>query len=83
MFPNSLEFIAHERRKALLAEAERIRLINTLQRQRSDERDIFRKVINRLGDQMVRWGSKLQNYKMAPSSQVKAIGVVDVECSQC
>jgi hypothetical protein len=83
MFPDSLEFTAHERRKEFLQEAERTRLINTLERQRSKERKDFRKVVNWIGAQMVKWGLQLQSYKVAPPSQVGAMGVADVECRQC
>ena len=83
MFPGGTEQVAYERRKDLLREAERMRLINTLQRQRSNERKIFRKVVNRIGAQMVKWGLKLQSYKMGPPAQVGAMGVADIECPQC
>ena len=83
MFPGGLEFIAHERRKEFLREAERMRLINSLQRQKSQERRNFRILVNWMGTQMVKWGLKLQSYKMGPPAQVGAMGVADVECPQC
>jgi hypothetical protein len=83
MFPVGLEFIVHERRKKLLREAERMRLINALQRQQSKERKYFWIVVNWLGTQMVKWGLKLQSYKMGPPTQVGIMGVADAECRQC
>jgi hypothetical protein len=82
MFPGGLEFIIHERRKMLLREAERMRLINSLQRQKSKKRRIFWIVVNWWGTQMVKWGLKLQSYKMGPPSQVGVMGVADAECPQ-
>jgi hypothetical protein len=83
MFPGALEFIVHERRKEFLQEAERMRLINSLQRQKSKEQRNFWIVVNWMGTQMVKWGLKLQSYKTTPPSQIKAMGVADVECPQC
>ena len=83
MFPVGIEYVAEERQKDFLREAERMRLINSLQRRRSNEREKFREVVNWMGTQMVNWGSKLQSYKTKSSSQIKAMGVADVECPQC
>jgi hypothetical protein len=83
MFPGGIEYVAEERRKDFLREAEHMRLINSLQRQRSNEQENFRKVVHWIGSQMVNWGLKLQSYKMASPSQIRAMGVADVECPQC
>ena len=83
MFPGGIEYVAEERRKDFLREAERIRLINSLEYQRSRERRNFWKVVHWIGTQMVNWGLKLQSYKMASPSQIGAVGVADVECPQC
>jgi hypothetical protein len=83
MFPGGIEYVAEERRKDFLREAERMRLINSLQRRRSNEREKFREVVNWMGTQLVNWGLKLQSYKTTSPSQIKAMGVADVECPQC
>jgi hypothetical protein len=81
MFPDGLEFIAHERRKSLLEEAERMRLINSLERPEAKGQRDFGKVVHWMGVQMVKWGLKLQNYKVTPPSPART--VADVECPQC
>lgn len=83
MFPGGIEYVVEERQKDFLREAERMRLINSLQRRRSNEREKFREVVNWMGTQMVNWGLKLQSYKTTSPSQIKAMGVADVECPQC
>lgn len=83
MFPGSIEFIMYERQKDLLQEAERMRLINTLQRQKLNEPKTYRKVTNWLGLKMVTWGAILQDYSVGPSSQTKAIRTVDMKYPHC
>ena len=84
MFPSGIEFIVHERQKDFLREAEQMRLINSLQRQKSNDLKLYGKVTNWLGLKMVMWGAKLQDYSAGPSSQTaQAIGIVDVKYPHC
>ncbi len=82
MFLGNMEFVAQERQKDLLEQAKRARLIETLQRQRSNNERISRKVTNRLGTQMVKWGLKLQGYDIAPPSQIAVAGGANAGRSQ-
>jgi hypothetical protein len=79
MIPNNLDFIAYERHKSLLRDAEQRRLIKSLQLQRSDERAKFRqKLFNWIGCQMVNWGLRLQGYSITPPSHIAAARAIDV-----
>jgi hypothetical protein len=70
MFPGNVEFIAYERHKDLLQEAERMRLINAVQRQQANDRAASRKLTNWIGAQMVQWGLRLQGCSIVPPPQV-------------
>jgi hypothetical protein len=83
MFPGGIEFVIGERQKDFLREAERMRLVKTLQHQRFNEPKLYKKVTHWLGIQMVTWGAKLQDYSVEPSTQIRVIGATDVECSNC
>ena len=81
MFPVSIERIVEERRKDLLREAEHMRLLNSLQRQRPNEPKRVRKAANWLGVKLVEWGLKLQNcYNPESPSQARLVRAVDGEC---
>jgi len=70
------EYVLLERRKDLQRAAARLRLIKTLERERSAEGGLWRKTANALGGQMVAWGVKLQNL----SSPVDVMGQTTPEC---
>ncbi len=61
MFPYDIEYVLYERQKDLQREAERMRLIKALERERSANGGLWRKMANAMGSQMVAWGTKLQN----------------------
>ena len=83
MFPNGIEFYARERHKDLRREAERMRLINTLQRQPAHRQNIFQSVVPWFGLQLVKWGLKLQSYRPGLPAQIVTAGAADVNCPQC
>lgn len=83
MFPHGIEYYARERHKDFLRKAERMRLINTFQRQRSNRQSIFQSVVPWFGLQLVKWGLKLQSYRPGPPSQIVTAGAADVNCPQC
>jgi len=60
--------VRQEQYKDLLREAEQERLIRDAGLWHSDNWRLHRKVADWIGDQMVRWGCKLQSYDTAPSA---------------
>ena len=76
MFPGSIEFVMRERHKDLQREAEHMRLIKALEHEESVNGGLWRKAASALGNQMVVWGTKLQNV----SSPVNTVDVVEPEC---
>lgn len=76
MFLHGIEFIARERYKDLLKEAEQIRLIKSLRYRRERRREIFAGLAYWLGTQMVKWGAKLQgHHPRRPAQMAAAAGV--------
>jgi hypothetical protein len=73
---NYVDFLVRqERYKDLLREAEHERLLQAAGLRQSGNRRSQRKVANWIGDQMVRWGRKLQRDGTAPSpSCTQAVG---------
>ncbi len=61
MFPENIELVMAERRKDLLREAEKRRLIKILERERPAGRELWRQTAQAVGQQLVTWGTKLQN----------------------
>jgi hypothetical protein len=76
MLPNYNDFlVAQERHKDRLHEAERRLLIRDARLLQAGNRRVQRKVAGWIGDQMVNWGYKLQDYgtpAMACCPQVPA-----------
>ena len=72
MFPGNAEFVARERRQEMLREAEQWRLIETLRRRRPGT---VQKLANWTGNQLVKWGTRLQGQTMSlpPRSTITAI----------
>ncbi len=64
MLPAHVEFVVYERRKDLLAEAERVRLIKSLPRQPFSRSGRWRHITIWIGGQMVKWGLKLQGQSL-------------------
>ena len=83
MFPSGIEFIVQERQKDFQREAERMRLINSLQQQKLNDPKLYQKVTYWLGLKLVVWGAKLQDHSASPSTQIRTIGTVDVEYPPC
>ena len=77
MFVDNAEFIARERQKDLLLQAERNRLIKTVRQQPTNERHEARSVTTWLGVRLVTWGLKLQG-QPAP---ITTVTVSNGECS--
>jgi hypothetical protein len=77
---NLIEYMAYERHKALLLEAERMRVVKILQHQQSGNGKVSRKVRNWIGTQMVNWGLKLQDYRISSPSQAAITRTSDAEC---
>lgn len=70
MLPDDLEFMAlKEHQQALLREAEQEQLIQLAQLSKAEELKAHRKAAGWLGNQMVKWGSKLQDYGTTSLSQ--------------
>jgi hypothetical protein len=70
MLPGDLDFMTRkERQQELLREAEREQLIQLAQLSRAGEPKTHRKAAGWLGHQMVKWGSKLQDYGTTSLSQ--------------
>jgi hypothetical protein len=61
MFPYNIEFVTYERHKELLRQAERMHLIKTLGLEKMPQQNLWLNAIQILGQQMVAWGTKLQN----------------------
>jgi hypothetical protein len=61
MFPGNIELVMAERRKDLLREAEKRRLIKILERERPVGRELWRQTAQVVGQQLVTWGTKLQS----------------------
>ena len=80
MFSSNMEFIARERHRDLLHQAEQIRLIKTL-RQQTVEQGRFRSILTWIGVQMVKWGLKLQGHSLALPPRMTAATVTDGDCS--
>jgi hypothetical protein len=63
MLPNDVDFLARkERQQELLREAEQERLAEEAKQQQSETKPPLRKAAGWLGDQMVKLGTKLQDY---------------------
>jgi hypothetical protein len=62
MFPYDIEFVVYERHKDLLRQAERMHLIKFLEHGQVAPRNLWLNAIRALGQQMVAWGTKLQNF---------------------
>ena len=70
MLPGDLELIAcKDRQEALRREAEREQLVQLAQLARAEDSKVHRKAAGWLGQQMVKWGSKLQDYGETSLSQ--------------
>ena len=80
MFPGNIEQVLLERRKDLLREVERLRLINSLPRRPSVGRRAARKAVNWIAVHMVVWGLKLQRSQTEPSSQTAVAAASDHGC---
>jgi hypothetical protein len=61
MFPGNIELVMAERRKDLLREAEKRRLIKILEREHPAGGELWRQTAQVVGQQMITWGTKLQN----------------------
>jgi hypothetical protein len=62
MFSGNIELVMAERRKDLLREAKKRRLIKILEREHPAGRELWRQTAQVVGQQMVAWGTKLQNW---------------------
>jgi hypothetical protein len=81
MFSNSIvEFVAYEQHQARLVEAERIRLVKSMQWGKARRPGNYQKVTHWLGGRLVEWGLKLQGHSVRPISQVTTAGGSSVEC---
>ena len=70
MFPGNIEVIIAERRKDLLRQTERMRLVKILRHEQSHSQTARRTVTHWMGAQMVRWGLKLQGYNLTSAPPV-------------
>ena len=77
MFPGNVEYVAYERHQDMLREAEQRRLIASVRRQRPDR---FKRIVNWIGFQMVKWGTKLQDQTISLPPQPTTAGVTDTKC---
>jgi hypothetical protein len=70
MLPNDVDFQARERQQDLLREAEREQLAQEASSQ-ADNGQTLRQAAGWIGNQMVKWGTKLQDYSSSSSSEKK------------
>ena len=71
MFPCESDILMKQAQYAdLLKEAETERFIRAAQLQQSDLWPTTWKVIHWLGNQLVKWGAKLQDYPRSPSPEI-------------
>ena len=77
MFPGNAELVARERRQEMLREAEQRRLIKTLSRRRPGT---VQKMAYWTGNQLVKWGTRLQGQTMSLPPQPSTAGVTDTKC---
>ncbi len=70
MFPGNAEFVARERHKDLLHEANQRRLIKTIEAGQANRSTRLQRVVGWVGLQLVTWGLKLQGQPLAQSTQL-------------
>jgi hypothetical protein len=71
MFPCESDILMKQAQYTdLLKEAETERFIRAAQLQKPDLWPATRKVIHGLGNHLVKWGTKLQDYPRAPSPEI-------------
>ena len=77
MFPGNAEYVARERHQDMLREAERRRLVEMAQQGRTGP---GQQLVHWTGDQLVKWGTKLQGQPIPVPSQASTSGVTDTKC---
>jgi hypothetical protein len=77
MFPGNAEYVARERQQNMLREAEQRRLVEMAQRGRPGA---VRQLANWTGDQLVKWGTKLQGQSISLPAQPTAAAINETKC---
>jgi len=68
LLPNDLDYLARkEQHQDLIRQAERAQLIDQANQARQANPDTYRKLIGRIGSQMIDLGEKLEGYGTPPS----------------
>jgi hypothetical protein len=83
MLLHGYEFIARERQKALLQEAEHLRLLKSLEPQQINRPNYFWQVAGWLGVRLERWGQNLQYHGVNTTAQLKAVGIPERKYRSC
>ena len=78
MLPYNSEHIVRERQETFRQQAERMRLINSIERKNRNAPNLSLKIANWFGIQMERWGRQLQHSSVKAPSQVTTAGIADV-----
>lgn len=66
MFPNNMQILGQERDRERYQEAQHIRLVKIARGEQSGYGAATRKLVSRLGNQMIKWGTELQAYGVTP-----------------
>lgn len=72
MFPNNMQILGRERDRERYQEAEHIRLVKLARGEQFNYGAAIRKIIAGLGRQLIKWGTGLQAYDIAPAPQATA-----------
>jgi hypothetical protein len=77
MFPNNMEFMTGEHCHDLMLEADQMRVIKAAGLQQFHYQETVKQVSHWLGSQLVKFGSRLQQYGTTPMLEIPATEMMD------